>query len=253
MNKIKLMVIDDNKEFCSSVRDYAKMKEEIDFCGAVHDGITALEHIRNQKPDVILLDNVMPDLDGMGVATHLQSFEPENRPEIVAITACPTDSYMSAMLKLGVSYIMSRKNDVDEMIERCIMVVRNSRLPENEIPKDTAELITSNVSRLGVPANVKGYPYLREAIKVVTNSPERIYYITKDLYVDVAKKYNTTAEKVERNIRNAIEIAWSKGDKKAFEEVFETSMAVKKSRPTNSEFIAKIADRIRMELRKQAY
>ena len=125
MDKIKLMVIDDNREFCLLVRDYSAMVDEVEFCGAALDGITALEQIMKRKPDVILLDNVMPNLDGIGVMKHLQSFPKDIRPKVFAVTACPTNFYLSTMYKLGADYITSKNMDIDEIIKRCIDIYKN--------------------------------------------------------------------------------------------------------------------------------
>ncbi len=125
MDKIKLMVIDDNREFCLLVRDYSAMVDEVEFCGAALDGITALEQIRERKPDIILLDNVMPHLDGIGVMKHLHNFACDTRPKVVALTACPTNFYLHTMYKLGADYITSKNMDIDEIIKRCIDICKN--------------------------------------------------------------------------------------------------------------------------------
>ena len=249
MGNIKLLVVDDDREFCRLVRECLRMTEGVDFAGAAYDGITALDYIREHKPDVVLLDNVMPELDGVGVLKHLGNFEKSQRPKVVTITAVPTNTYMTEMYKLGADYVMSRKADIAEIVERCVMVANDKK----EIFDDAGveEMITSIICALGVPANLKGYPYLRSAILMATENGNLIYSITKELYPEVAKIYQTTASKVERNIRNAIEIAWARGNKQALSEVFEIAVESINNRPTNSEFIAMIADKIRMRLRRK--
>lgn len=249
MNKVKLMVVDDNREFCNLVRDYAQMRDEIEFCGAALDGISALQFIREIKPDVILLDNVMPDMDGLGVLKHLQSFESRLRPKVVMITASPTEVYMRETYKLGAHYVMSRKSDIDAMIDRCLMAVSNS--VDEEEYKTEEEMITSAICSVGVPANVKGYPFLRTSISMVIRDQKMVYGITKQLYPAVAKKHDSTPGNVERNIRSAIEIAWKRGDREAFSQLFNMTMDFNGPKPTNSEFIAMIADKLRLELKKR--
>lgn len=254
MSKIKLMVVDDNREFCNLVRDYVYMQDDMEFSAAANDGITALELIRTKRPDVIILDNVMPQLDGIGVLHHLQSFMPADRPKVVAVTACPTEAFMTNAYKLGVSYAMSRKIDINEIINRCRMVVRNSH--EESADKleveDIETMVTSVIHEIGVPAHIKGYSYLRESIILVLENVKLIESITKQLYPTVAKKFNTSSSRVERAIRHAIEVAWDRGDTDTLNRIFGFTINQSKGKPTNSEFIAMISDKLRLELKKKA-
>lgn len=255
MSKIKLVVVDDNKEFCNLVRDYVYMQDDMEFCGAAYDGITALDIIRTRKPHVILLDNVMPQLDGLGVLKHLQNFAPEDRPKVVTVTACPTDTFMTNAYKLGVSYAMSRKMDINDMIERCRMVVKSAPAeenPETKTPEDMETKVTSMIHEVGVPAHIKGYSYLRESIMLVLEDGRLIESITKQLYPTVAKKFNTSASRVERAIRHAIEVAWDRGDTETLNKIFGFTINQAKGKPTNSEFIAMISDKLRLESKKKA-
>ena len=251
MKKIKIMVADDNKEFCNLIKDYVYMQDDMEFAGAAFDGISALDMIRSRKPDVLLLDNVMPQLDGIGVLNHLQNFSPADRPKIVTMTACPTDVFMSNAYKLGVSYAMSRKIDINEIIDRCRMVVNNSPAENNntlELP-DIETLVTSTIHEIGVPAHIKGYSYLRESIILVLEDRQLIESITKQLYPTVAKKFNTSSSRVERAIRHAIEVAWDRGDTETLNRIFGFTINQSKGKPTNSEFIAMISDKLRLELK----
>ena len=248
MTKVKLMVVDDNREFCNLVRDYAKTRNDIMYCGAAFNGFSALEAIKIAHPDVILLDNVMPDMDGLGVLKHLQSFEKDLRPKAVMVTAAPSETYLREAYKLGAEYSMSKNCDIDEMVDRCVMVVQNAK--ERDRTENTEEYITSAILSLGVTANLKGYPYLRTSISMVMENRHLLYTMTKALYPAIAKKYSTTSSRVERNIRNAIEIAWERGNKENFTEMFGTEMDANSPRPTNSEFIATVADKLNLELKK---
>ncbi len=242
MEKIRLMVVDDNKEFCLLVREYAAMVDEVDFCGAAYDGISALTLIKERQPDVIILDNIMPQLDGIGVLMRLRGFEEHLKPKVVAITAAPSSTYVSETNRLGADYIISRNMDIDEIIDRCILVVRNS--PKTMVPLnvDLESMVTSNLNQIGMPENIIGYQYVRTSIIMITENPDWLHSVTARLYPKVAEIHNTTPSKVERNIRNAIEIAWNKGDRHVFEQLFNT-------KPTNSKFIAKVADKLRLEMK----
>ena len=132
MKKIKLIVVDDNKEFCNLVKEYAKITNCIKFCSAAHDGITALKLIRELHPDVILLDSVMPQLNGIGVMKHLQNMPKELRPKVIAITASMTTYYITLMYKLGANYVISKNSDVEEMLERCLLISDPERYIEKQ-------------------------------------------------------------------------------------------------------------------------
>lgn len=247
MKKIKIMVVDDSREFCILVRDYLKTNSKAEFCGFALDGMSALNVICEKNPDVVLLDNVMPNLDGIGFMKHLNNMPLENKPKVVAVTVCPTHSFVSAMYNLNAEYIMSKDNDVKDIVERCVMVANDAE--NSESLTDNENLITSAVCAVGIPASLKGYPLLRTSIDIVIRNPNAIHSITKKLYPTIAKKYNTTSSKVERNIRNAIEVAWDRGNKEAFNKIFGTALDFSKSKPTNSEFIAMFADKLRLMIK----
>ncbi len=253
MEKMKLMVVDDNKEFCKLVRDYSQMQNDIEFVGAAYDGLSALELIKDKKPDVVILDNVMPQLDGIGVLVHLQNIPVKNRPKVVTVTACPTDEFMANAYKLGVNYAMSRKIDINEMLDRCRMVLKSTPA-EAKLEKLSAEDIESKVTEMihevGVPAHIKGYSYLRVAIMLVLEDAQLIESITKMLYPTVAKKFGTSASRVERAIRHAIEVAWNRGDTDTLNSIFGFTINQSKGKPTNSEFIAMISDKLRLEMKR---
>ena len=253
MERIKLMVVDDNREFCSLVKGYAQMQDDIEFSGAAFDGISALDMIREKKPHVIILDNVMPQLDGIGVLNHLQNFHQQDRPKIVTVTACPTDEFMSNAYKLGVNYAMSRKIDINEIIDRCRMVVNNTPAEaksEMLSMEDIESMVTDMIHEVGVPAHIKGYSYLRVAIMLVLEDRQLIESITKLLYPTVAKKFSTSASRVERAIRHAIEVAWDRGDTETLNNIFGFTINQSKGKPTNSEFIAMISDKLRLKMKR---
>lgn len=255
MEKIKVLVADDNREFCIQVKEYGSLQIDIDIIGIATDGITALELVQQLKPDVLILDNVMPHLDGLGVLGRLQNIKLEKRPKIIAITASPTHDFVVNAYKLGVDYQMSRKIGLDELMDRVRMVAHTavsaiSTASPVAIDLDIETIVTKIIHELGVPAHIKGYSYLREAIMLVLDNGDVINSVTKQLYPSVARAFSTSPSRVERAIRHAIEVAWDRGDTEKITEIFGFTINQTKGKPTNSEFIAMISDKLRLELKK---
>lgn len=248
--KIRLLVIDDNIEFCHLVRDYISMTDDFIFAGCAFDGVSGYEMICKKQPDVVLLDNIMPYLDGIGVLKKVMDSDIENKPKFVAITSCPTEVFMENAYDLGVDYAMSRKSDIDEMINRCRMVVKGNGKNETGSEKyktaDIESVVTDILCGFGIPANVKGFSFLRICVIDAVSDPTVVNGITKKMYPKVAKMYNTTIATVERNIRTALDIAWKRGNAEKFDEYFGISVKRSNKRPKTAEFIAMIADRIRI-------
>ena len=256
MEKIRLVVIDDNKDFCGLIKDYSQFVENVEVVGVAYDGYEGLDLIQQKKPDVILLDNVMPSLDGLGVLMRLDKICKDKKPKVLVITASPTSSVMINAAKLGADYTMSRKMDLKEIFERVIMIANTSLEKEeetNEFEKEDMErAVTEIIHEIGVPAHIKGYSYIREAIMLVLEDGDIINSITKQLYPSVAKIYRTSPSRVERAIRHAIEVAWDRGDTETINKIFGFTINQSKGKPTNSEFIAMISDKLRLENRKKA-
>lgn len=253
MEKIKLMVADDNREFCMLVRDYIKMTDDVEFVGAAFDGYSAIDMIKVKKPDVVLLDNVMPQLDGIGVLIHLKNIPKDKRPKIVTVTACPTDVFMENACKLGASYAMSRKMDIDEMIKRCRMVVKSTSFENTANASKTAneeKIISSMLHKSGISANIKGYTYLKFSFLLILEDETNKNTITKNLYPKIAEHFNVSVASVERAIRNAVNMSWERGNPEFLNSIFASSLNPSKGKPTNGEFIAMIYDRIRLEMKR---
>ena len=251
MEKIKLMVADDNREFCMLVRDYVKMTNDVEFVGAAFDGYSALDMIKVKQPDVVLLDNVMPQLDGIGVLIHLRNIPKEKRPKIVTVTACPTDVFMENACKLGASYAISRKMDIDEMIKRCRMVVKSISFenPENSAKSASHEkIISSMLHEAGISASIKGYTYLNLSFLLMLKDETYKNKITKNLYPKIAEHFNVSVASVERAIRNAVNMSWKRGNPEFLNSIFASSLNPVKGKPTNSEFISMFYDRLRIEM-----
>ena len=255
MDKIKIAVVDDNREFCDLIKQYSKMMDDIEFMGVAYDGYMGLDLIEKKQPDVVILDSIMPELDGIGVLKRIKNLNIDKMPDIVFIVDYSTEPLVQGAVACGISYVMYRRSDISEIIDRCRMAVETTKKMElsNEPARVAEDLTTTYIQTIGIPANLKGYHFLREAILLVADNPMRGSGITKDLYPEVAKKFETTASKVERDIRNAIEIAFKRGNDEIYVEYFKGTIKQSKGRPTNSEFISMISDKVRHELKNMAW
>jgi len=268
-SKISVLIADDNKEFCSILNDYLLNQRDIVVIGIAKDGREALELIEEKKPDLVILDIIMPHLDGLGVLERINTMRLEKVPRIIILSAVGQDKITQQAITLGADYSTVKPFDMEVFTKRIREMFNN--LPESEnnmrvnnsrytstssilsnearaiTPIDLETEITSIIHEIGVPAHIKGYMYLREAITMVVNDMELLSAVTKELYPSIAKKYNTTASRVERAIRHAIEVAWGRGQVDAINKLFGYTIHTEKGKPTNSEFIAIIADILRLK------
>lgn len=261
-NKISVLIADDNKEFCSILNDYLLNQRDIVVTGIAKDGKEALTLIEEKQPDLVVLDIIMPHLDGLGVLERLHSMDLEKFPRIIILSAVGQDKITQRAITLGADYYvvkpfdmdiftkrireMFNGNTVNEIVRRPVAVT-TSEIATVKGPIDLETEITNIIHEIGVPAHIKGYMYLREAITMVVNDMELLSAVTKELYPSIAKKFNTTASRVERAIRHAIEVAWGRGQIEAINKLFGYTVHNDKGKPTNSEFIAIIADKLRLK------
>lgn len=267
--KITVLISDDNREFANTLAKYLEEDEQIEVIGMAKDGEEALTMIESLKTNVVLLDVIMPHLDGLGVLEKLNSMNIEKMPICIMLSAVGQDKITQKAITLGAQYYVVKPFDIQVLIHR-IKELKNYQpapnkgnfiLKENkaqyiDIPRtdkkkeDSLEaLVTNVIHEIGVPAHIKGYQYLREAIMMVVNDIDVINQITKQLYPDIAQKYRTTPSRVERAIRHAIEVAWGRGQPDVVENIFGYTVSASKGKPTNSEFIAMIADKLRLEIK----
>lgn len=262
-SKISVLIADDNKEFCSILNDYLLNQRDIIVTAVAKDGREALELIQEKQPDLVVLDIIMPHLDGLGVLEKLNSMNLEKRPRIIVLSAVGQDKITQKAIILGADYYVVKPFDMDVFTKRIRELFNTGtkevekayveKVEENEVkpvsngPVDLETEITNIIHEIGVPAHIKGYMYLREAIIMVVNDMELLSAVTKELYPSIAKKYNTTASRVERAIRHAIEVAWGRGQVDAITRIFGHTIHTEKGKPTNSEFIAIIADKLRLK------
>lgn len=263
-SKISVLIADDNKEFCSILNDYLLNQRDIVVTGIAKDGREALDLIVERKPDLVILDIIMPHLDGLGVLEKLNTMNLEKVPRIIILSAVGQDKITQKAITLGADYYTVKPFDMEVFTKRIREMFTNVSEPQNtsrlahnssiistesrpKAPVDLETEITNIIHEIGVPAHIKGYMYLREAITMVVNDMELLSAVTKELYPSIAKKYNTTASRVERAIRHAIEVAWGRGQIEAINKLFGYTVHNDKGKPTNSEFIAIIADKLRLK------
>ncbi len=260
MEKYTVLIADDDKQFASSLKDYLMTQDKIAGVYTADNGIEALGLIRETLPDFAVLDVIMPSLDGAGVLMKLAGSDIAKRPHVIAISASANAQTCDRMMSLGSEYYLMKPQS-EEYI--CSVIMSLAGEPVKAAPKTVPEpapeqpgerrlesIVTGFIHELGVPAHIKGYQYVRTAIIMVVENMDRINYITKVLYPAIAEKYNTTASRVERAIRHSIEVAWVRGKTETMEEIFGYTVHTGKGKPTNSEFIAMVADRIRLEYYK---
>ncbi len=264
MRKVKVLVVDDNKRIVNLLKEALTREEEIEVVGTAADGEEALKMIHLTKPDVVLLDLIMPKIDGLGVMERLRNGNlPDKIPEIIVVSAVSQESVTENAFSLGAAYYILKPFDTRVVISRVKSVGVHGKTEskvintvfENHLPSFERTLeaeVTNIIHEIGVPAHIKGYQYLRDAIIMSVNDGEMLSSITKRLYPTIAKNHKTTSSRVERAIRHAIEVAWSRGKMDTIEELFGYTVSSRKGKPTNSEFVALIADKIRLEYKMRA-
>lgn len=264
--KVTVLIADDNVDFSRTLATYINRQEELEVIGMAKDGLEAVEMITNISPDIVLLDVIMPHLDGLGVLEKVN--EIDKKPICIMLSAVGQDKITQRAIECGAQYYVVKPFDIEALIKRMkeFKFFRPGG-PNNFISKEAKQqyiaiqdgtakkeesleaLVTNIIHEVGVPAHIKGYQYLREAIIMVVKDIDVINQITKSLYPQIAKKFGTTPSRVERAIRHAIEVAWGRGQQEAVEAIFGYTISAAKGKPTNSEFIAMIADKLRLELK----
>lgn len=264
MTKIKILLADDNQEFSNILSEFLSVDESFEVVGIAKDGLETLDMLVEEKPDILILDIIMPHLDGLGVLEKLYTLDLEKIPKIVILSAVGQDKVTQRTIELGADYYIVKPFDFKVFARRLKQIVGIDTEPivlgtNNyiNIPKENFSnrgnrtnleaRITNVIHQIGIPAHIKGYLYLREAILMVVDDMELLSSITKELYPNIAEVYDTTSSRVERAIRHAIELAWSREEVETIDKLFGHTIYADKGKPTNSEFIAMIADKIRLE------
>lgn len=267
---IRVLIVDDNHDFVDVLKEFVYRQEDMILVGAAYNGQEALDIILRESPDVVVLDIIMPHLDGLGVLERIQHIA--NKPRIIILTAFGHEQMTQRAVSLGADYFILKPFDLDTLgnrIRQLQGIQANATAPnvQAQSPITVSNVIASSVTnvsqvsmtpkhmeievtrmihQMGVPAHVKGYQYLRDAIVNVVQEVALLGAVTKELYPLIADKYQTTPSRVERAIRHAIELAWDRGNVDMMNKFFGYTINVDRGKPTNSEFIAMVADKLRM-------
>lgn len=252
MEKIKILMIDDNTSLVEMVKEYFKDNQRIEVSLSCKDGLEGLKTIleKPEEYDIILLDLVMPVKDGIYVLDELNRRGIEKN--IIVETSYNEPNVIRKVSEYGVNYYVLKPFDLTDLENRIIELSNNIQGKTINLYHSNLQIsITKMLHELGMPSHIKGYQYIREGITMIFNDPSLIGGITKELYPDLATKFDTTVSRVERAIRHAIEVSWNRGSWDYMEELFGHSVDIDKAKPTNSEFIVTVADKLRLELAKQ--
>ena len=265
MGKLNVAIADDNERMLGLLGDIIRSDEDLEVVGTAKDGEEACKMIKDKEPDVVLLDIVMPKLDGLGVLDKIKhDTSIKKYPSFIMISAIGNEKITENAFIYGADYYIMKPFDNDMVISRIKQVKQHTEIPkssekrkisayekyekkEEKAVRNLEADVTDIIHEIGVPAHIKGYQYLREAIMMSVEDVEKLNAITKILYPMIAKRYQTTPSRVERAIRHAIEVAWSRGKMDTIDKLFGYTINNGKGKPTNSEFIALIADKIRLD------
>ena len=265
MGKLNIAIADDNERMVNLLGTLIKDDNELELVGQADNGKDIYEIIKEKEPDVVLLDIIMPKLDGIGVLEQIRKdTELKKQPHVIVVTAIGQERVTESVFALGASYYIMKPFDSAVIIQRIHQVmglgticgVEHSRLVSQDVKSGAGNHLEADVTdiihEIGVPAHIKGYQYLRDAIMLSVDNAEMLNSITKMLYPSIAKRHKTTPSRVERAIRHAIEVAWSRGKTDTIDALFGYTVSGGKGKPTNSEFVALIADKIRLEYKLRA-
>ncbi len=260
MGAVKVAIADDNKDFCGLLNDSLGAEKDIDIIWIANNGKEAISYLQKNIPDVLILDNIMPYIDGFEVLEQIPDMDLPKRPKIIILTAMGHETLTKKAISLGADYYIVKPFDMNILLKRIYNLAgrgnlirsgerdaaksaSNSQLSSTSLEMD----ITNLIHEIGVPAHIKGYQYLRLAITLCVDNMDLIGAVTKELYPMIAKEYNTTPSRVERAIRHAIEVAWNRGRLETINSLFGYTVHNGKGKPTNSECIALLSDKIRLE------
>ena len=250
MDRIRVMLADDNLNILRLLSDFLERKPDIELVAAVSDGMEVPDAVRQHAPEILVMDIIMPRRDGFMILEALGAMEEAVRPRVIVLTGLARDDFIMRAIRLGASYYMVKPFDMNLLYERIVEIARDAprsvaadALPEGE-RESVDEQITNLFLTLGIPAHIKGYQYLREAVRMVLENHDVINRITKELYPGIARKYETSASKVERAMRHAIEVAWTRGRLETVNQMYGYKVFKREDKPTNGEFIALVSDKI---------
>ena len=252
MEPIRVLIAEDNALQRSLLSDGLDGNSGIQVVGVASDGLETLEMIQQLRPQVLLLDMVLPRLDGYGLLEKLQQFPAPERPAVIATTSLGRDDFITRAMELNVAYYMVKPLDLPFLIRQILACARRETpatpapIPPPEEPEDAERLITAMLMQIGVPAHLSGYKFIRAALLMVSERPELFSSLTRVLYPQIALEFGTTASCVERAIRHAISLTWDRGGGENYRRLLGRQASTVGDKPTNSEFLAQVGEGIRL-------
>ncbi len=247
-NKIRVLLADSSEEFRILLKENIETSGEFTLVGVTGSGREALELVKTTHPQLVLADVALPELDGLSLLQEVQKLPAP--PRTLIVSAFCNDRTVQEAMNRGAFYFMAKPVNLQSLLEQMRLAVQGEETEEPSYSPTLESRVTAIIHEVGVPAHIKGYQYVREAIMIAVEDMDVINAVTKVLYPEVAKRFGTTPSRVERAIRHAIEVAWDRGDLETLQHYFGYTVNSAKGKPTNSEFIAMIADRISLQ-RKQ--
>ena len=249
MKKQRLLVVDDNLSLISTIKEYAVNSDKIEVLCEAHDGAEALNTFLNNQSDIdlVLLDLIMPSKDGIYFLDEIK--KRHIKANIIVITSFNSEEMLRRLSNYDINYFLLKPFDLKDLEQRVLEATNKKEITKGITAKDhdLKISVTKLLHELGVPSHIKGYQYIREGILILYNNPEIVGGITKELYPEIATKYDTSVSRVERAIRHAIEVSWNRGNLDLMEEIFGHSVDYDRAKPTNSEFIVTVADKLKLE------
>ncbi len=247
----RVLLVNSSEDFTNMLAATLKQSDRYAVVGTANDGIRGIDLLKEVKPEFLVVDMMLPQADGIAVLKAANALD--NKPMLLVLADFMTEFVSNLLVSLGVQYVLLKPCTSRSVLER-LDEMRDSLVPRSPYTRtreaNVEAMVTSMIHEIGVPAHIKGYQYLREAIIIAVNDMEVINAITKVLYPQVAKTFATTPSRVERAIRHAIEVAWDRGDLETLQRFFGYTVSNTKGKPTNSEFIALIADKLQLQLKR---
>ncbi|TAA70691.1 sporulation transcription factor Spo0A [Planococcus salinarum] len=247
MEKITIGIADDNRQLADMMEEYLNLQPNMEVVAVAHNGRECIELLKKNKVDILLLDNIMPFLDGIGVLDAIKNEEGLQNLRVIMLSAFGQETLMSQAAQNGASYFIMKPFELDRLAMQ-IEHIMQEQAASQEVKDDP---ITAVIKEIGVPPHINGYVYLKEAVNLVLEEPGIIQKVTKSLYPGIADRFDTTPTRVERSIRHAIELVWNRGDVKVIAQTFGYSEEHLRSRPSNSEFIAMVYDTVSRNMEKE--
>lgn len=251
MEKVRVMLADDNRSILRLITDYLSRCGDVEIVATAQDGTEIAETVRRLRPDVLVMDVIMPRRDGFMALQDIAAMDAEARPRVIVLTGLSRDDFISRAMALGASYYMLKPFDLELLHSRILEIAGSGDAAEPVAAakaevrsENTDERITNLFLTLGIPAHIKGYQYLREAVQMVIADRDVINRITKELYPGIARRFDTSASKVERAMRHAIEVAWNRGRLDSVNRMYGYKVFDAMDKPTNGEFISCVAEKL---------